>query len=73
LERLDGRLRYGATTDQALPEVGRWIEAKTSTDAWLQLPEASEAIGEVMPLLTGEFTRVETSVLGGLGLGPELA
>jgi quinol monooxygenase YgiN len=37
-------------------------------DASLQLPEAKEAIARAMPMLTGDFTRVETTVLGGIGL-----
>jgi hypothetical protein len=32
----------------------------------LQLPEAREAIGKAMPLLTGEFTSQELTVVGGL-------
>jgi quinol monooxygenase YgiN len=36
--------------------------------ASLQLPETKAAIATVMPLLTGEFTRQETRVLGGLGV-----
>jgi quinol monooxygenase YgiN len=36
--------------------------------ASLQLPETRAAIATVMPLLTGEFTRQETRVVGGLGL-----
>jgi quinol monooxygenase YgiN len=34
----------------------------------LRLPESKEKITRVMPLLSGEFTRVETAVRGGLGL-----
>lgn len=36
--------------------------------ASLQLPAAEAAIATVMPLLTGEFTRQETQVAGGLGV-----
>jgi quinol monooxygenase YgiN len=36
--------------------------------ASLQLPETKAAIGKVMPMLTGEFTRQVLSVAGGLGL-----
>ena len=39
-------------------------------DASLQLPAAREAIGQALPLIAGDFTRVETSVRGGLGLPP---
>ncbi|KMS87616.1 antibiotic biosynthesis monooxygenase [Streptomyces regensis] len=37
-------------------------------DASPELPEAKAAIGKAMPRLTGEFTRREVSVAGGLGL-----
>jgi quinol monooxygenase YgiN len=37
-------------------------------DASLQLPETRAAIGRAMPMLTGEFTRQELSVVGGLGV-----
>ena len=37
--------------------------------ASLQLPETRAAIAAAMPLLTGEFTRQESQVVGGLGLG----
>ncbi|HLU57666.1 MAG TPA: putative quinol monooxygenase [Pseudonocardia sp.] len=36
--------------------------------ASLRLPEVEAAIAEAMPLLTGEFTRQESRVVGGLGL-----
>jgi quinol monooxygenase YgiN len=36
--------------------------------ASLQLPETREAIGRAMPMLTGEFTRQELTVAGGLGV-----
>jgi quinol monooxygenase YgiN len=36
--------------------------------ASLQLPETRAAIATAMPLLTGEFTRQETRVVGGVGL-----
>jgi quinol monooxygenase YgiN len=36
--------------------------------ASLQLPEARAAITAAMPMLTGEFTRQESQVVGGLGL-----
>ena len=41
---------------------------KEDHDASLQLPEVKAAIVEVMPLLTGEFTSVETTIVGGLGV-----
>lgn len=37
-------------------------------DASLELPEARAAISRAMPMLTGEFTKQELSVAGGLGL-----
>jgi quinol monooxygenase YgiN len=37
-------------------------------DASLGFPAPRAAIERAMPLLTGEFTRVETDVRGGLGL-----
>jgi len=45
-----------------------WESAEHHT-ASLQLPATRAAIEAVMPLLTGEFTRQETRVAGGLGLG----
>lgn len=36
--------------------------------ASLRLPETRAAIEQAMPLLTGEFTRQELTMLGGLGL-----
>lgn len=37
-------------------------------DASLHLPETKAAIAQVMPMLTGEFTRQELAVVGGLGV-----
>jgi quinol monooxygenase YgiN len=37
-------------------------------DASLQLPETKAAIARAMPMLTGEFTRQELAVAGGLGV-----
>jgi len=37
-------------------------------DASLQLPETRAAVGQAMPLLTGEFTRQELTIAGGLGV-----
>jgi quinol monooxygenase YgiN len=49
-----------------------WVSEVWESDehhaASLQLPETRAAIATVMPLLTGEFTRQETQVVGGLGL-----
>jgi quinol monooxygenase YgiN len=49
-----------------------WInevwESKEHHDASLQLPEVKAAISKAMPMLTGEFTSQELTVVGGLGL-----
>jgi quinol monooxygenase YgiN len=37
-------------------------------DASLQLPETRAAIARAMPMLTGDFTRQELTVVGGLGV-----
>jgi quinol monooxygenase YgiN len=43
-------------------------QSKGQHDASLVNPEVSEAIGAVMPMLTGEFTSQELTVVGGLGV-----
>ncbi|GAA1634533.1 antibiotic biosynthesis monooxygenase [Actinoplanes couchii] len=43
-------------------------DSKEHHDASLQNPETRAAIGAAMPLLTGEFTSQEFSVVGGLGV-----
>ena len=43
-------------------------ESKEHHDASLQLPEVREAIGNAMPMPTGEFTSEELAVVGGLGM-----
>ena len=43
--------------------------SKEHHEASLQLPETRAAIAKAMPMLTGEFTSQELTVLGGLGLG----
>ncbi|MEU2777808.1 antibiotic biosynthesis monooxygenase [Streptomyces sp. NPDC007162] len=59
-------------TESATDEDTVWVsevwESKEHHDASLQLPEAKASISKVMPLLTGEFTRQETHVAGGLGI-----
>jgi len=42
--------------------------SKADHDASLTTPEAQTAIAAAMPLLTGEFTRQELTMAGGLGL-----
>jgi quinol monooxygenase YgiN len=44
-------------------------QSKEHHDASLQLPEVRAAIASAMPLLTGDFTGQELTVVGGLGLG----
>jgi quinol monooxygenase YgiN len=46
-------------------------DSKEAHDDSLRLPETRAVIAEAMPLLTGEFTSREITVLGGLGLPPE--
>ncbi|WP_089107007.1 putative quinol monooxygenase [Streptomyces hyaluromycini] len=43
-------------------------KTKGHHDASLELPEAKAAISKAMPMLTGEFTKQEVLVAGGLGL-----
>jgi quinol monooxygenase YgiN len=43
-------------------------DSAAAHDASLQLPETRAAIGQAMPMLTGEFTRQELTVVGGLGV-----
>ncbi len=45
-------------------------ESKAHHEASLELPEVRASIASAMPLLTGEFTREELNVVGGLGLSP---
>ncbi|MCQ4200588.1 putative quinol monooxygenase [Streptomyces sp. NPDC058783] len=49
-----------------------WVTEKWRTrehhDASLELPEAKDAIGRAMPMLTGAFTKQDMPVAGGLGL-----
>lgn len=43
-------------------------DSKRAHDDSLQLPETRAAIGRAMPMLTGEFTSQELTVVGGLGV-----
>ena len=54
--------------DPHLIHVTEVWDSKEHHDASLQLPEAKAAIAKAMPLLTGEFTRQELTVVGGLGV-----
>jgi quinol monooxygenase YgiN len=56
-----------STDDDTIWVTEVW-ESKEEHDASLQLPETKAAISKTMPMLTGEFTRQETTVVGGLGV-----
>ena len=43
-------------------------ESAERHEASLQVPETKAAIAKAMPMLTGEFTRQELTVVGGLGV-----
>ena len=43
-------------------------DSAAAHDASLQLPETRAAIAAAMPMLTGDFTRQELTVVGGLGV-----
>jgi quinol monooxygenase YgiN len=43
-------------------------ESKQHHDDSLNLPEVRESIARAMPMLTGEFSSREFSIIGGLGL-----
>jgi quinol monooxygenase YgiN len=55
-------------TDDVTIWVSEVWQSKESHDASLQLPEVKAAIGKAMPMLTGEFTSQEVTVMGGLGV-----
>lgn len=59
-------INHDAEDENAIWVTEVW-ESAESHAASLQLPAVREAIGEAMPLLTGEFEQVELSVVGGLG------
>ena len=62
---------YAVCSDPADDDI-IWVsevwDSAAAHDASLQLPETKAAIGAAMPLLTGEFTRQELTVAGGLGV-----
>ena len=68
-----GCLSYVVSTCEDDPDL-IWVtevwESAEHHDASLRLPEVQAAIATTMPLLTGEFTRQELAVAGGLGLAP---
>jgi quinol monooxygenase YgiN len=55
-------------TDRDVIWVTEVWQSKAHHEASLRLPETEAAIASAMPLLTGEFTRQELTVVGGLGL-----
>jgi quinol monooxygenase YgiN len=55
-------------TDENTVWVFEIWQTKGHHDASLQLPEAKQAIGKAMPMLTGQFTSQELTVVGGLGV-----
>jgi quinol monooxygenase YgiN len=62
---------YAVCTDPADGDVVWVSEVWDSAEAHaasLQLPETQAAIGRAMPMLTGDFTRQELTVAGGLGV-----
>ncbi len=66
-----GCLQYTVGVE-AGDEVTIWVSEVWVSEAAhhgsLELPETKAAIGRAMPMLSGEFTRVETEVRGGVGL-----
>lgn len=55
-------------TDDDTIWVSEVWQSKEHHDASLQLRAAKAAISKAMPMLTGEFTSQELTVVGGLGL-----
>ena len=55
-------------TDDSTIWVTEVWQSRQHHQASLSLPETRAAIDKAMPMLTGEFTGVETTVVGGLGL-----
>lgn len=65
-----GCLAYLVGTDDADPDL-IWVsevwESKQAHDDSLTLPEVRDAISRAMPMLAGEFTSGEATLVGGLG------
>ena len=59
-----------SNTDGDTIHVTEVWQTKGHHEASLQLPEVKASIAKAMPMLTGEFTREELNVVGGLGLSP---
>lgn len=55
-------------TDDVTIVVSEVWASKEHHDASLRLPETVAAIEKAMPMLTGEFSSQETTVVGGLGV-----
>jgi quinol monooxygenase YgiN len=55
-------------TDDVTIWVSEVWQSKEQHDASLQLAETKAAIGKAIPMLTGEFTSQELTVVGGLGV-----
>jgi quinol monooxygenase YgiN len=55
-------------TDRDVIWVTEVWRSKKHHDDSLLLPQAQAAIAKAMPLLTGEFTRQELTIAGGLGV-----
>ncbi len=66
---LPGCLSYIVGLSETDPDV-IWVtevwESKESHAASLQIPEVKDSISGVLPLLTGEFSRQETTVVTGI-------
>jgi quinol monooxygenase YgiN len=62
---------YAVCTDPADTDL-IWVteiwDSAEHHDTSLQLPDVNAAIAAAMPMLTGEFTRQELNVVGGLGV-----
>jgi quinol monooxygenase YgiN len=62
---------YAVCTDAADADI-IWVteiwDSAEHHDESLQLPDVKAAIAAAMPMLTGEFTRQEVTVVGGLGV-----
>lgn len=54
--------------DADLVHVTEVWDSQEAHDASLQLPATREAISRAMPMLTGDFTSRQTTVVGGLGV-----
>ncbi len=57
-----------SATDRTVIWVTEVWQSKEQHEASLRLPQTQAAIARAQPLLTGEFTRQELTVIGGLGV-----